>query len=569
MQATSVLEAFLELVHQDPEVAVVMEKRHGLWQRRTRRQLAEQISVVARGLVEQGLGAGDTVMIAAADHAEWLVMDLAVQATGARVCAVTPDVPDDVLLRVASEAGATIVVVSGQSSSDRLLELIGSGGTRLGSVIDVAPAGPTSSSDPRVTPLSVIEERGAAAAGDADWLRARAFALDAAGAAVFAVSSGVVTTRHSVVLTHGALFAGAQAVVAAAELDERDRVFAFRPLADPTERTTTIYSSLLAGALLALAETRAQVADAMYEVAPTYVHVTRRWLDQTASGVVSRLAANRGLKKMISRRWVRDVSQGTGDAPAGPLIRYSVVEKLGLDKARTIVVSGSPLGASERRFAAALGLPVRPAYSLTEAGGIVTLASSLPEVSGACGDALPGVGIQIDPTGKVVVAGPSIAGGRVETGDMGDHDGDQLILHGREDARIRVGAERIPSLPLETTLRRSPHIREAVVEEEDGRVVLTLELVEEAVTRWATDRGITFATFRALSEMDEVAEFVRATVEPLAAEGGLERIDEIRVLPVPLEAVPGALSPSGRLRRETVTAFAAERRAGTAGTTTG
>jgi long-chain acyl-CoA synthetase len=548
--ATTVPAALLELAAADGDATALLAKRRGLWERTTRRALLERVAVVARGLEQHGITAGDTVVVAAADQPAWLEMDLAVQVLGARVCPLSA-ASDDARLRAAFErTGAEVVVASDQELVDRLLDLADAGGLTLARVVEQRPSGGSASADPRVTPLAEVADAGAGA--DLAWLRERIDGLapdDVAVVHLGAGSDGGVAVRT---LRHGAVATAARAVVDAVGLRPDDRVLSVRPLADPTERTTTIGAALVAGAVLALPERRDQASAALAELAPTYVHVTRRWLDRTATEVVGRLAANRGVKAAVTRGWVRRFTDGDGPVPAAPWLRGPVVRKLGLDHARALVVSGAPLGRRERRFADAFGLPVRAAYALGETGGIVTLSDGLPDEVGDVGTALPGVDLQAT-DGTLVVSGPATSE-PVTTDDLAHLQAGGPVVTGRRDEQLVVEGRTVSLPAAETALRRSPYVREAVVAvaETDDRVEVTVEPVAETVERWASRRGITFATFRALADTDEVQALLRDEIGPRAREAGLGEVGEVHVLPVALEEVPGALSLSGRVRREVV-----------------
>lgn len=546
MTHTSVLEAFLELERADPTAPVVMEKRLGLWGKRTRAELVDRIAEVAEALSVVPVRADDTVLLWVADHADWLVLDLAIQAVGASVCPLPVTATRAQLRHAFMVTGARVVVVDGQEQADDVLDLIDEGAVAVDHVLDVDPGGLHGHQDARLVALSTtLTDAGREHRQD---LARRVASLDAARVAVRALTAGVHGAPRAVDVTHGVLVAGARAVTAATGLGPHDRVLSFRPLADPADRTTTIASSLLSGALLVLPESRNQVGDAMYEVAPTYVHLTRRWIDWTTSRVLHRLEATSGVKGLFARRWARHVARGDSAGPgSGLAVRYPVLEKLGLDRARLLVVSGDRLGAQERAFIAALGLPVRQAYALAEAGGLVTLAD---DDTAGVGRPLDHVEVRRDPSGEVLVDVTGPAHAVVATGDRGELVDGDLVLQGRIEDRVRISGEDVDVHVVQARLRDSGYVREAVVAVVDSRTVVVVELAEGPVERWASRQGIAFATFRALSTTDEVHQLLRAELEPLAAEAGIRRIDEIRVVPTPLEQVEGALTPAGRVRRD-------------------
>ena len=555
MTVTSVLGALCELERTGADVPVVMEKRLGLWKQRTRADVVEQVATIASGLATLPVGPGDVVLLWAADHADWLAIDLAVQALGAAVCPLADDATTDQLRHALVVSGARVVIVDDQEHADDVLDLADDGEVDVDHVVDADPSGLHGLQDTRLVslPALVADLPEGRARPELD---GRVDRLREDTVAVRALTGGTTDQPRAVDLTHGALLAGARAVVAATGLGDQDRVLSFRPLADPSERTTTIGASLLSGALLALPESRAQVADAMYEVAPTYVHVTRRWVDRTAAQVLDRLQATRGVKGLFARGWVRRVARGDASGSGrGIVVRYPVLEKLGLDRARMVVVSGSGLGAPERAFTETLGLPVRGAYALAEAGGVVTLTDE--EHAVGVGRPLDHVEVSVDgEAGEVVVTGPGVGSATITTGDRGDLRDGRLVVRGRAADRVNIAGTTVDLAEVEARMRDSVHVREAVVALEDGRTVVAVELAEEPLERWATRQGITFATFRALTTTDEVQQLLRSELDPVAADTGLGRVDEIHALPLALEHVDGALTSSGRVRRSVVVARA-------------
>jgi len=551
MPAHTVIGRFLELAVEEPDAPTVMEKRRGRWGTWSRQALAQRVSDLADALEGLALPAGSLVLIAAEDRVDWIVLDLAAQAVGLRVCAVPDDLGDAALRRAIEVTDPALIAVTGQVAGDQMLEAIDAVGGAHRRLLDIGPPNNQPVHDPRVRKLADLlpDTPGERFGG----LSERVAALDAVAVAVVALGTAAEAGGDPVQLDHASLLAGAEAVIGGVGLDASDLALSFRPLADPTDRTTTLYAALLSGSRLALPESRGAAQSAMYEIAPTYVHVTRRWLDQIAFAVWGRLTNSRGVKGLLGRHWTGKL--GRGESLHGIVtkyaVRFPVIEKLGLHRAKAIVVSGSSPGHDERGFVASLGLPVRPAYALSEAGGIVTLAESLRGEVGACGPALPGVELHLDDDGQVVVSGALITGSELVTGDHGRVTDEGLVLLGRRGDVLRLSdGVALEGLPVEIALRSSLFIREAVVTPDaaSGVLTVTVELIRESVERWALRRDLTFATFRALAAMPEVVEMVRGeVVERLEGLGITAEVD-VRVLDLSLEELPGALTASGRVR---------------------
>lgn len=112
------------------------------------------------------------------------------------------------------------------------------------------------------------------------------------------------------------------------------------------------------------------------------------------------------------------------------------------------------------------------------------------------------------------------------------------------------------SLELEVALRSSVFVREVVVEAGESGTTVVIEPIFATLERWAQNRGITFATVRSLVRSEEVVDHLRDEVLRAGADLGMRSIDRLVVLDQALESVPGALSSSGRVRREVVLAEA-------------
>lgn len=552
----SILSALLELHTADSSATIVLEKRRGIWRERTRDELLSEVARLTEGLCGLGLPADETVLILAEDGLAWVAIDLAVQAAGLRVCAIPIDAPDALLDAAIRTTRASVVLASGYQCVERVLESAEKLGQRLRMVYDTHELAAGAVRDPRHHSVTELREAGSSASvGD---LAKQVGVLQGAAVAVLAMGTAAERGSPAVGLCHAALLRSAQLVASAFGLDASDRVLAFRPLADPTDRCTTLYSALISGATLVLPESRSEVDAAMYESAPTFVHVTRRWVDETMTTIWSRLESSRGTKGLFARLWLRRLTSGR--PLSGPfatvLARYPIVEKLGLDKVRVLLLSGSALGVPERRFASALRLSLRPAYALTEAGGVLTVADDLSGEPGACGRPLPGVALTADSVGLIHFRDEE-SGVALDTLDSGEIRDGELVLRGRRSDRPGASPGALAeSLELEVALRGSLFIREAVVEASAARTTVVLEPNFATLERWAQNRGVSFATVRSLVREQEVIEHLLAEVLRAGEHHGLRSADRLIVLDESLDAISGALSSSGRVRREVVLAAA-------------
>jgi long-chain acyl-CoA synthetase len=545
-----------------PESTAVLEKRLGRWQRRTLAELFQLISELAAGLHHGGAGPGETVGLMLEGHLEWIAADLGIQATGARVVAVSVLDPPDLIALALESSGARTVLVEGQDTADVILDLIDRG--LLTSIEKIAyrdPAGVEEYTSDLLVPMADIRAVGVEAIQTEPDLPARLIGdRSPADEAVVAFTSGSSNDSRGAVLTHGNLLAAAEGTVQAFRLNTRDRVVALRRMDDYAERGASIYPALLSGALLALPESNATTGQAMVEIAPTYVHVTARYLKVLASQIRARLDENRGIKRLLAilwDRWTKGSLDRYGDASTSGwasrlLFGFPVREKLGMEKARAIVSSGAPLPRELMGFFTAMGFPLRNGYALAEVGGFAAV-SRIGELEML---PLPGIDAELDDE-RLHLSGAALAPryldgselrAKLATGDIAQRVGDSLLILGRaEPSLASPSGSGVPVAHLEQRLRASPYLLDAVVEPTATGFRISAELDPATIERWVVRHGLEATTYRTFAQSTEVHNLIEETAHQLIGMEGT--IEGIEILPEPLDKVDGALTPSGTPRR--------------------
>ena len=539
-----------------PDGVAVLQKRYGLWTATTARSLVARVVATASALRADGIDAHDVVALVLAPHEDRVVIDLALQAIGAVVVGVPSNTPLPRVRSLLEGASPVAAVVQGQAAADGLLELRDRGGlSSIRRMYYVDAAGVQDYAVDELVPLPEVDADEVSDPSGA--LRELAAALDPDATAVRTATSGSGGPPVPVELSHANLLAAARATIGAFGLDETDRVLSFRPLSDPVERGATVYPALLAGASLVLPESRSSVGQAMVETAPTYLHLTPRFVEGLATDVRLRMQAARGVKGQVLRAWrrtlVADVeAQRTPDPSwaSRTVIGRHVLAKLGLDRARWLLVSGSPISPEAVAFYAALGADLRVAHSMAEVGGFSLAATGTASGWAQTMRPVPGIEAEVH-DGELVLRGPAVSAGAapdgsLRTGDAAEETADGLVVDGRHEGRIPTSAGgTVAALRVAAALRSSPYIAEAVVATEPGGTTAVIETAQAPLARWATDRGLRYTTRRTLDELPEV----RALVER-AARAAASRLDvelaQIRVLASPLSTAEGTLTGTGK-----------------------
>jgi long-chain acyl-CoA synthetase len=246
-----------------------------------------------------------------------------------------------------------------------------------------------------------------------------------------------------------------------------------------------------------------------------------------AARTVAGAARRRGLAYLLVGRWV--------------------AAKLGLRRARRMVVTGGPVARRDLRFFWSLGVPTLGTYGPPEAAGLALAHASLDD-AGTTGRPIPGASARILPD-------RTLAGSRApiewRTGDVCEVAANgALVVHGRrEDA---LANDTLPQA-IESALCESRYIRRAVVTTgAGGEAVALVELDPDVTAQWAAARRLAFSTYGSLVALPEVHELV-------TAELATAPVSRFVVLPRQLSVTRGELTPLLTVRRAAVAeAFAAE-----------
>ena len=220
----------------------------------------------------------------------------------------------------------------------------------------------------------------------------------------------------------------------------------------------------------------------------------RLW-EKIYAGVRAKLDKVSGPSRMI-RNWallmgaLRTSAYEQHKAPS-PLVRWQwsladklvfarIRETLGFDKIQVCVSGSAAVSPDMLRFFYGLGLEILEGYGLTETTAPATFNRPGEAHFGTVGVPLPGVELRIASDGEILVRGGNVFAGYfkdpnatretlvdgwLRTGDIGelDKDGYLKITDRKKDLFKTSGGKYVAPGPMETQLRNSPGIAQAVV----------------------------------------------------------------------------------------------------------
>ena len=248
-------------------------------------------------------------------------------------------------------------------------------------------------------------------------------------------------------------------------------------------------------------------------------------------------------------------------------------DRLGFKYLRTAVNSGSALSPEVYDLFHALGVSLRNVYGFTEVGIVAatrgerrfgTVGRLLSSPLGAAPLEVRIQEAEIQVKGGVIFDGyygkPDAMAARLtpdgwmRSGDAGyfEEDGYLVYLDRLDDLRKLATGQTIAPQFIETRLRLSPYLRDAVVIGDDTRhfVGALIDIDIDLVGKWAEQRQISFSAHADLSQKPEVIDLVRAEIERINSTlPGHCRILRFVNLFKSFDADEGELTRSRKIRR--------------------
>ena len=548
-------------------------------------QLFERIRDLSLGLAALGMAPGDRVALMSESRPEWVITDLAIVTAGAVTVPVYPTLAAGQVRRILEDCLPRIAIVSNHDQLGKLQD-IRHHLPQLEAVVvmDAAAAGYS----PSVVPLDAVAARGHARLV-AEWGVAKQFQDCARGVspdhlATIIYTSGTTGEPKGVMLTHGNVVSNMLSAASVLEVSDDDIALSFLPLSHAFERIVS-YVYLLCGVTMVFAESIDTVARDILVVRPTLLTGVPRVYEKMHARVMEvartsspgklalfRWAVRAGMaKSRLTLRGRRPRTLGSLKAAIADRLVFSKV-RAGLGGRVRYVVSGSaPLPVDIAEFFHAAGIPIIEGYGLTETAPVLTVNPQHAPRAGTVGRAIPGVELRIAGDGEILARGPNVMSGYYNkpeataevlrdgwfhTGDIGTIDGEGYlkITDRKKDLIVTSGGKKIAPQPIESVLKRSPLVSEAIVLGERRKYAVALVVPDfSALERRLRDLGRPPGPRDELVTRPDVVALYQEIVDALNHDlSQFERIKRIAVLPSEFTIETGELTPTMKVRRRVV-----------------
>ena len=571
---------------------IFRQKKFGLWQTTTWRELAEIVREIGTGLIELGFEPGETISILGNTREEWLMCDLGALCAGGVSSGIYPTDSAGQVEYLMLDSGSAYLFVEDEEQLDKALE-VRKRLPALRRIVVWDTAGLRDLKDPGVISLDELRNLGRQRrhslgdiAADAEWL-SRIEVRQPGDLAILIYTSGTTGRPKGAMLSHHNVVYVVRGYNTLIAQDERDERMCFLPLCHVAERLGGAYFGLYAGAKLNFVENPETIPENVREIAPTVFTAVPRIWEKFYSGVSIALSEANAFE-----RWAYKVAIGLGlemvrryeaGEPVGRglmflhrvarlLVLDNVRKLIGIHRCRFLVTGAAPISPDLVRWYMALGVPMLEVWGQTESGGGSTGTPVERIKPGMIGTAASYNEVKVSEQGELLIRGPNVfigylnqpektaetldAEGWLHTGDVGvmDEDGYFRILDRLKDIIITAGGKNITPSEIENQLKFSPYVTDAVVIGDKRAYLVCLIMIDqENVEKFAQDHDIPFSNYQSLCRAPEVQKLIEAEVEKVNKQfARVEQIKRFRLIEQKLGAEDEELTPTMKLKRKLV-----------------
>jgi long-chain acyl-CoA synthetase len=570
-----------------PERIAIREKAYGIWLTYSWPDYLRYTKHAGLGLVSLGLKRGENVGLILDNHPEWLFSELGAQAFGGVTTTLFTSAITKELVHGLNRIQAPYVIVQDQEQVDKMLEAQDEL-SHVRRLIYIDPTGMrTYEGNPWLVSFSQLLEKGKQLDKEQpDLFIKELWEGKPDEVALMLMTSGTTGEPKLVMLAHENFTDMAQKWLETSPIGIGDNWISITPTAWIVDQMWGVGITLSGGMVMNFPETAETAVEDFREIGPTVIVTSSRFWEDLASKIRVKINDAGFIKRRLynySQKVGGEVVDLESEAQKVParlqflkwlltrIVSQPLMDRVGCLGFRAAYTGGHPISPEVIRFFRANGLNLKQCYGLTEAGGIFQVQPDGEVKPETVGVPLPGAEIKITEDQEVLVASKSnfkgyyqneketaevLREGWFYTGDAGylDDDGHLLIIGRKQDImRTKEGEAFSPDF-IETRLKFSPYIKEAVIWGE-GELFLTafVNIDFGNVGNWAEERKIPYTTYTDLSQQPAVEEMIRGEVREVNTQLPKPmRLAKIILLYKLLDADDEELTRTGKVRRKFV-----------------
>lgn len=483
------VERLFEIVEQrsmkSPDSIMLAAKENGQWRTYSSAEVWETAKKLAGGLLTLGIAnqvleplQQEKIAIISPNRPEWMIVDLAVQMTGAVLTPIYPTISPNEIAYVLYEAGVQIIFVGNADIYERFKDSF--------------------HNIPTLKNIYCLDEL----AGVSNWKelinknaqpdQSVIDRIKPETLATIIYTSGTTGDPKGVMLTHYNIVQNVlDSMPAFTFAEENSKALSFLPLNHIFERMVT-YIYLHSGVSIYYAESMETIGPNLKEVHPLVFTTVPRLLEKVYERIMNTALELKGIKRALFF-WALELGKQYDNAvPGSPWYQLQlwIANKLVFKKWRealggnvkAIVVGSAACQERLARIFTAAGLVIMEGYGLTETSPVVTVNrfETQDRRFGTVGPLIDHVDVKIADDGEILIKGPNVtigyykhpdltdaamAGGWFHSGDIGTLvDGRFLKITDRKKEIFKTsGGKYVAPQAVENKMKESPYIEQMIV----------------------------------------------------------------------------------------------------------
>jgi long-chain acyl-CoA synthetase len=553
-------------------------KENGQWRTYSNREVAETVEQLSIGLLAAGIGMGDgtpegrdKIAVISKNRPEWLMLDLAVQKTGAVLTPVYPTINISELQFIFNDAGVKMVFVNDEEGYEKISSLR----DRVPSIREVYTFENTVKGKYWKDLLKPADAASKAKLTEIDTK------IGNSDLATIIYTSGTTGHPKGVMLSHNNILSNVLACVPCLPV-QKLTVLSFLPMNHIFERMIT-YFYLYKNASIYYAESMETIADNLREVKPNFFTTVPRLLEKVYDRIMLKGAELKGVKRKMFF-WAHELATkfeiNTNQGPwynlqlriANKLIFSKWREALG-NNLLCIVSGGAACQVRLIRIFTAARIPIMEGYGLTETSPVISVNRFYEKdrMFGTVGPILDDVEVKIAEDGEIICKGPNVMLGYYRqpeltaeaitdqwfhTGDIGTIVNNKYLkITDRKKEMFKTsGGKYVAPLAIENKLKESVYIEQVMVIGADQKFVGALIVPSFPNLReWARQQQIPVTDNESLIADQRILDFYRSLIDSFNEYfNHVEQVRKFELLPQEWTIEGGEMTPKLSLKRKVV-----------------
>jgi len=583
MKPTRLFDCLDWQLQRSPQEDMFAAKENGHWRKYSTQEVRKLVDSLSMGLLHAGVGyqdgsveGRDKIAVLSNNRPEWLILDLAIQQTGAILTPIYPTISPNELEFIFNDASIKMVFVSDQELYNKVQSVL----SKTPSVQAVYSFSELNG----VLNWKELLHNGTAA--DLEKLTSIRDAIRPNELATILYTSGTTGFPKGVMLSHKNIMENVQNVeeIVSAVANASDRCLSFLPLNHIFERMVS-YIYMYIGVSIYYAESIDTVGDNLKEVKPTLFTTVPRLLEKVYEKIMAKGRELTGVKKNlffwavgVANKFELNKNQGLVYnmqlAIANKLIFSKWREALG-GNVKAIVTGAAACQVRLLRIFTAAKIVVMEGYGLTETSPVISVNrfDKSGRRFGTVGQGIKNVEVKLAEDGEICCRGSNVMMGYYKrpdltaecidnenwfhTGDIGTWvEGNFLKITDRKKEIFKTsGGKYVAPQPIENKMKESPFIEQMMVVGPERKFTAALIVPAFAnLKTWCEKNGVPHQNNDEMINQPRVQEHFKSIVEKFNVQfNHIEQVKKFELLNKEWTIDGGELTPTLKLKRKVIT----------------